>query len=257
MADSFRVERTGSGSPMMLLPGAGFGPAAWSAVRAALQQQHELHIISLAGFAGVPPIVPPLLNRWCEELAHYASALQPIVVGHSFGGTLGLAMVARFPSCARGAVSIDGFPHHASVTLPGASENERAAYTAAQTRFWHTADRAKLDSMFQRTLAVMVSREADALLDELRRSDPTSIAQAMSELFAADLRDDLSQISVPTMAILAGHDSARASIRAVDQFSALPEIDIRVVDGARHFVMVDQPTACADLLLEFSAKLLG
>jgi pimeloyl-ACP methyl ester carboxylesterase len=60
-------------------------------VLAKLGGRIEAHAITIAGFAGQPPISPPLLPRVRDELAAYIRSRKlerPIVVGHSLGGAM-------------------------------------------------------------------------------------------------------------------------------------------------------------------------
>jgi len=69
----------------------------------------------------------------------------------------------------------------------------------------------------------------------------------MCELFAADLRDDLANIKVPTLVLgtWIGYsqytDRQRTEANLRRQYAKLAGVDIRITDTARHFIMWDDP----------------
>jgi pimeloyl-ACP methyl ester carboxylesterase len=69
---------------------------------------------------------------------------------------------------------------------------------------------------------------------------------------AKDLRADLSKIAVPVLIVGAGdsHGAPHEAIEAVwhTQIDAIPHHDLKIVDGAKHFVMLDKPDAFYALL---------
>ena len=49
---SFEVEVHGAGSPVLLVPGLSCSGEVWDQTVTALEGRHEVHVLSLAGFAG-------------------------------------------------------------------------------------------------------------------------------------------------------------------------------------------------------------
>src|SRR6185436_5898899 len=58
---SFRVQVIGHGRPMILIPGLSSSGDTWKTTVARYQDRFSCHVLTLAGFAGVPPIKEPLL----------------------------------------------------------------------------------------------------------------------------------------------------------------------------------------------------
>lgn len=65
----FRVEVVGHGKPMILIPGLASSGATWSGTVEHFKQRYTCYVLTLAGFAGVPPIQPPLLSKVRDGLA--------------------------------------------------------------------------------------------------------------------------------------------------------------------------------------------
>lgn len=55
-SNSFNVEITGKGKPMILIPGLTCSCAVWNEVVQRYSKKYECHTLSLAGFAGAPPV---------------------------------------------------------------------------------------------------------------------------------------------------------------------------------------------------------
>src|SRR5438445_12005303 len=69
---SFRVQVTGHGRPMILIPGMASSGDTWKSTVAHYDNQYTGHVLTLAGFAGVPATDRPLLATAATELAEYS-----------------------------------------------------------------------------------------------------------------------------------------------------------------------------------------
>jgi len=82
-------------------------------------------------------------------------------------------------------------------------------------------------------------------------SDRTAVTDAMCELFAADLRDDLANIKSPTLVLgtwigasqYTDRQKTEANLRR--QYAKLAGVEIQITDTARHFIMWDDRTGCS------------
>src|SRR5215510_16065031 len=68
---SFRVDVSGKGRSMILIPGLSSSGDTWTTTAARYQDRFRCHVLTLAGFAGVPAITTPLLATAREEIAAY------------------------------------------------------------------------------------------------------------------------------------------------------------------------------------------
>src|SRR6185295_1545738 len=59
---AFRVEVVGRGNPMILIPGLSSSGDTWEATVARYKDRFTCHVLTLAGFAGVPAIEAPLMS---------------------------------------------------------------------------------------------------------------------------------------------------------------------------------------------------
>jgi pimeloyl-ACP methyl ester carboxylesterase len=96
---SFAVTVTGRGRPIILIPGLASSGETWDATVAHLRDRYACHVLTLAGFAGIPPVSGPFLSRVRGDIARYIDEQHldhPIIVGHSLGGALALDLVTAF-----------------------------------------------------------------------------------------------------------------------------------------------------------------
>src|SRR3954452_20806767 len=59
----FVARVSGSGPPMILIPGLANGGNVWDGTVAHFQGRYECHVVTLAGFAGQPAIGEPFLEK--------------------------------------------------------------------------------------------------------------------------------------------------------------------------------------------------
>ena len=104
-APSFSVKVEGSGRPMILIPGLLSSGEVWADAVSHYKTTHECHVLTLAGFAGVPATQPTSLARVRDDIIGYIRAKKldrPVLVGHSLGGFVALWVAATAPD-SRGA----------------------------------------------------------------------------------------------------------------------------------------------------------
>jgi len=89
-----------------------------------------------------------------------------------------------------------------------------------------------------------------AALDWSKTSSQSVVARALYDVLTTDMRGELAAVTTPTT-MLYPHDPAMGAPQAVvDQtyagaYAALTGVRLERVDGAFHFIMLDQPAAFA------------
>ena len=78
--DAFRVKVTGHGKPMILIPGLSSSGEVWDTTVARYKDRFECHVLTLAGFAGVPRIEAPMLEKVREGIAVSVKMDKTVVV---------------------------------------------------------------------------------------------------------------------------------------------------------------------------------
>src|SRR5262249_53474168 len=110
---AFRVEVTGRGRPVILIPALVSSGDTWKTTVARFRDRFTCHVLTLSGYAGTPPVGGPLLATARDEIATYIRAQhldKPVVVGHSLGGTLALDLAVHEPRLVGPLVIVDALP---------------------------------------------------------------------------------------------------------------------------------------------------
>jgi len=256
-APSFRVEVTGHGPPMILIPGLASSGETWTTTVEHLRDRYTCHVLTLPGFAGVPPIEEPLLPAMTAELARYIAARRlahPVIVGHSLGGELALAFAAEHPELVGPIVVVDALPFHGAIL--GAATVEDARPTIEQIRAGMASLTQEQYDAYMRAGAAtrwMVASQADhqRIIAWVLASDRATAQRARLELLGTDLRPRLERIAAPALVIgtwiglgdLPGASIDRATVVRTfhEQYASLPRMHFALSETARHFVMFDDP----------------
>src|SRR5262245_53160887 len=108
---AFDVQVSGSGPPMILVPGLSCDGRVWDATVAHYRERYQVHVLTLAGFGGVRPAIgAPFLPRVRADLARYIRDRRldhPVLVGHSLGGFLAFWLAATEPDLVGAVVAVD------------------------------------------------------------------------------------------------------------------------------------------------------
>jgi len=265
---AFRVEVSGSGPPVILIPGLASSGETWATTVARLRGRYACHVLTLAGFAGVPPIEGKLLSAVETELTSYIEShrmVKPVIVGHSLGGTLAMMLATDRPELVGPLVIVDALPFFG--TALSATTAEEAKPTIERIRTAMAAQTQDEHEAVVRT-GRMTNSMATAAADQQRliswglASDRATVRDTWLEMLGMDLRPALAQVRSPALVIGtwigwqagAGRQRADLVLQFRDQYAALRRLHFAMSDTARHFVMFDDPGWFAGELERFLAN---
>ena len=265
---SFEVEVHGAGSPVLLIPGLSCSGEVWDQTVMALEERHEVHVLSLAGFAGRAPIEAPFLPRVRDDIVAYIQTRQldrPAIVGHSLGGFLAFWLAASEPTLVGPIVAVDGVPFLPALMDAGATADSVRTMAANMKAMMAslTPEQFTLQNRMSLTRMVRASEDLERLARQAAASDRATVAQAMFELITTDLRDGVANIESPVLLIAAGAATptpeGRARLRRSyeAQVASIPDHRVVLADHARHFIMLDSPDFFHATLTAFLADFTG
>jgi pimeloyl-ACP methyl ester carboxylesterase len=263
-APAFHVDVKGKGKPMILIPGLSSSGEVWDSTVARYQDRYRCYVFTLDGFAGQPRWTGPgddFLNAVRDQLSAYIDQNHldhPVVVGHSLGGFLALALAEKYPEKVGPLVIVDSLPFSAHAWfnvdsadsakgvaagmrshIAGETDEEYAAYvkSGASTRWMVTGD-----ADFARIAGWGL------------HSDKQAVADAMYDMVVTDLRPELGRIHTPILVMgtwihltKVAHQEASPEFRSAvlkefeRQYKNAPQAKIALADHARHFIMYDDP----------------
>ncbi len=248
-----RVDVVGQGRPVLMIPGLNSAASTWDQTCAALQPGVQCHIVQLPGFAGAPAVATDnFLNGMRDRLLAYLDDRKldkPVVMGHSLGGVLALQMAAATadkPGRIERLVIVDSLPFLAGLrgmtpeTAKGAAVAMRQQMQSASKEQWEAGARQGSMGM-SRTPANNERVYAWSLA-----SDRATSAQAMSELWADDLRPLLPKITAPTLVLgaWAAYEPMGSTLESTQkifetQYAGLSGVKVVMSQRGYHFLMWD------------------
>jgi pimeloyl-ACP methyl ester carboxylesterase len=272
--DGVLVERHGKaggrGRPLVLIPGLATGGWVWQETVRAFSPDHVVYVLTLPGFDGRPAAgATPFASAQAAvaKLIAQRHLDKPVVVGHSLGATMAIALAEEQPASIGGVVAIDGLP-----VFPGTENMEpaqrqsmadgmKARMAGANPQMFAAQQQA-----YMRAVGVVDMGKADDLAKLTGRSDPGSVAQYMADDLKLDLRPGLKNIQAPVLVIAPWFDlDSNAQGMTMTQenkrdyyrglMAGTPKLDVVAIAPARHFAMIDQPQQVNDAIRKYLASL--
>ena len=239
---------------VILIPGLSSSRAVWDTEAKLLAPNYRLHLVQVDGFAGAPAgpnATGPFLVPIVEELHGYIGTLnsKPTVMGHSLGGLLTLMLEDKYPADVRKAIIVDTLPFYSVLFNPSATveaikpqaEAMKGQMLAVPDDQW-----AAVAPMMAASLVKNPDGQKLVAASSVA-SDRAVFANAMVEDMETDMRTKVGSIKVPTL-VLYEHDTSLTTPDASayeslvkDGYKPMPNVTLKPVDGARHFIMYDQP----------------
>lgn len=239
----FSVVESGHGKQaVVLIPGFACSGDVWAETVEALKDDCTCYALTFAGFAGVAPEEHPSFVKWKTQIARFIKDKRierPVLMGHSMGGGLALAVAADFPEMVRKVVVVDALPYLQALTVPGfqpSSDNRckevvDGIVSMDDTRF------AQMQRMSAATLTVD-SLKCTEIVNWGLASDRKTYAELFCQFLNTDLRECIKHITAPSLILL------EPSFRNLDamikeQYKHLPGAKIKYADKGLHFIMFD------------------
>jgi N-formylmaleamate deformylase len=262
----FRADVSGSGPPMLLIPGLNSSGAVWSGVVDHFKSRYTCHALTLPGFAGQPPLSTPSLATVRDAILAYMDEHRlerPVIVGHSLGAFLAFWVASTAPQKVGSVIAIDGVPFLPALMDPSATVDTVRPQAEAMRKVMESASPAQREQSSALSLASMISDPAQIAIAQrwAVASDPRTTALFMTELMTTDLRPDVTRIQTPVLLVVAGalFASSPAALATVErgyerQIAEIAHHRTVVARQARHFIMLDDPAFLFAAIEEFLTR---
>jgi len=256
-ADRIRVTVVGQGPDVLFIPGLASSAHVWDVEADALKAHFRVHLVQLAGFAGTPaganangPILQPTVDA-IDVYIHAAGLNHPAVIGHSLGGLMGLMLARQHPEDIGRLMLVDSLPWYGMIMGPNASlAAVTPIATAMRDRFLNGSQDtyAAAEPKVMARLVKSTGPAAQAAIAAASASDHGVVARAMYEDLTTDMRSELPAINTPVTMLYPwdpGTGVPQGAFDALYQgaFAPLPHKTLIRIDGAYHFIQIDQPEA--------------
>ena len=241
------VQVSGSGAPILLIPGFTVPGDSWEATVNQLEENYECHVLTLAGFGGKSPIEFPWLPKVNASIENYIQENQLndlIVIGHSLGGTIATWLASRENSQIAKLILVDALPAAGAMMIPN-FDPENLAYESPYNNQLLSMNDADFEKMAQGMAQGMSLRpEAqEKIKDWILLSDRKTYVYGYTDYLKLDMREDLKNISIPVTIIAADKPYGKEMVTQTykNQYANLAQYDLIIAENAAHFVMFDQP----------------
>ena len=258
------VQVEGAGRDVILIPGLASSREVWVDLATRLRQNHRLHLVQVAGFAGLPAVSDSegkVVAPVAEAIADYIRTQHieaPVIIGHSLGGEVALMLGARHPDQVGRLMIVDALPFYTLLIDPSATSETATVQAAAMRSSLLAASPEQNEAMQRASIARLAKTEAvrPGLISAGISSDRKTVADAVYELMVTDLRPELGRISAPVEVVYAYDAFYGVPASSVDAtfrraYASTPDIHFTRIDDSFHFVMLDQPARFASAVVTF------
>ncbi|WP_347049175.1 alpha/beta hydrolase [Flavobacterium olei] len=251
----FEVVKTGNGKQSILfIPGFASSGAVWNETKANFEKEFTCYTLTMAGFAGVKAQSDPSLENWKNEIAAYIKENKiekPIVIGHSMGGGLALALAADYPELIGKIVVVDALPCLAALSDPSFKSKENIDCSATVKQMTELTESQFYDMQKQTMPRLLADRsKLEMVVDWSVKSDRTTFGQMYCDFFNVDLRERISKIKCPSLILLEAYFINLKP--AIDgQYQNLKTGNFKYASKGLHFIMYDDTAWYVEQLHNF------
>ena len=251
-AAPFSVVVTGSGPPMILIPGLASGGNVWDGTVAHFQGRYQCHVLTLAGFAGQPPLDGPFLQKVRDgiiDYIHQHNLIRPIIIGHSLGGMMAFWVAETAPAEVGPIISVDGLPFYSALMNPEETSQSMIPRAEQMRSKYASLPQEQFIANNHLFLANVItsSSNVDKVASLGDKSDPKAVGQAFYDLLTTDLRPKLKDIQSPVLLIGSFNNATNRTLKAESeraysgQIAPVPHHKLVFAPTACHFVQLDDP----------------
>lgn len=251
--------------PLYLIPGLSSPREVWDGIAPDLAKDRQVLLVQVNGFGGddlgangKPGMTDGIIADILAD-ATKRGAKQPAVIGHSYGGLIGMMLAARHPDRIGRLLVVDTLPFFGRLFDPAAtpaSVTPRAEQLRAMTVAG--ADRMKAMPAVTSDPGGIWSNTPEGRIKVANwglKADQRAVAQALYEDIVTDIGPELGKVAAKPFTILyaAGMGEAQAKAIWEPAFAGTPARLVAVPDSY-HFIMLDQPQRFAAEVKAFLAE---
>jgi pimeloyl-ACP methyl ester carboxylesterase len=256
---SFAVQKTGSGRPMIFIPGLYCSGEVWQDAVKHFSSHFTCYTITLPGFAGQPPLAVPsdsILMTLADQLADYIRQehlKNPVIVGHSLGGWMTLAFGVRHPDLAGDLVIVSSAPFLPALAMGSDITVDSAGKIGLLIKKGingQTPAQVKQNQKYTLNTMISDSTKIPAVIDMAVKSDQPTQGEVMYELFSEDLRPLMGRVHSRILVLAdwsaykgygATRESVQENLQGQYKLAGPGLVTIAINDVTKHFIMYDQP----------------
>ncbi len=196
----------------------------------------------MAGFAGAKPDADASFKDWEKEIAAYIKnnkIEKPVIIGHSMGGGLAMAIAADYPELVGKIVIVDTLPCLAAISNPNFTSRENNDCSPIINKFTAMTDEQFLQMQAQSIPRLLADTSMqDTVIGWSMKSDRKTFAKMYCDFSNTDLRETLKNIQSPSLVLLESYFALmKPAIEA--QYAHLKNATYQYSTKGLHFIMYD------------------
>ncbi|KAB1230145.1 alpha/beta fold hydrolase [Chryseobacterium viscerum] len=255
----FEVKKTGKGAQSLLfIPGFASSGEVWNETTAKFEKNFTCYTLTMAGFAGTKPQADASFKDWEKAIATYIKTHKidkPIIIGHSMGGGLALAIAADYPELVGKIVIVDTLPCLAALSDPNFTSKENNDCTSTIEKLTAMNDEQFLKMQTQTIPRLLAdSSMQETVIGWSMKSDRKTFAKMYCDFSNTDLREKIKNVQCPSLILLESFFvNLKPSIE--EQYKNLKNTNMQYASKGLHFIMYDDKDWYFNQLTHFlSAK---
>ena len=239
-----KIERYGSGTPLVFIHGAGGSTLSWVFQRPHFEGSYTVILADLPGHgnSGGPS---------CDSIGGYADALKDafelnqvpaaFVVGHSMGGAIAIDLAMRYPALVRGIVLIG----------TGARLKVYPEILEGIIKDKEKTARMIIDTAFSPAFSEKLK---DKVFTEYMKNDAKTVFNDFTACDGFNAMEQLNSLSVPALVICGKEDRFTPVKYSHYLTDSIPGAGLVLVEGAGHMVMIERPAEVNNAIEEFISR---
>ncbi|RFM30107.1 alpha/beta fold hydrolase [Deminuibacter soli] len=229
----------------VLIPGYSCSGKVWDETAARLGNNYTCHIITFPGFGGEKAQGDADIKQWETAVANYIQnnkLQQPVIIGHSMGGVLAMAIAADYPSLPSRVVVVDALPCLAAMQNPAFKAQPDADCKPFLQYFSAMNDEQLLQSQRKITASLVADTTMrDTVVQWAMHSDRKTLGIIYCQFVNTDVREKLANVQCPVNVLLeANFADNNATIQ--QQYALLKNKTLTYSTKGLHFIMYDDKT---------------
>tara|TARA_R110002126_G_scaffold107053_3_gene242300 strand:- start:574 stop:1419 length:846 start_codon:yes stop_codon:yes gene_type:complete len=239
----FDVKITGKGKQSIIfIPGFASSGEVWNETKLTYEKDFTCYTLTMAGFAGVKPQSNSSFTNWETSIVNYIKENKiekPIIIGHSMGGGLALAIASDYPDLIKKIVVIDALPCLQALSNPNFKSSEKPDCSQLVNQMT-----ALTQEQFYQIQTSSISRlvaetsKQNLVISWSINSDRKTFAEMYCDFTNTDLRQKIENIKCPSLILL--EDSFKTIKPSIEeQYKNLKNASLQYSTKGLHFIMYD------------------
>jgi len=239
----FTVNTKGDGSQAILfIPGFASSGNVWEATINALPSNYKSYSFTMAGFAGVPAQANSSVKYWEAQIVQYIHDLnieKPIIIGHSMGGAMAMAIASDYPDLVKKIIVVDALPCLPVMMNPNFRSVENINCDEMVKNMMSMPNKEFLDQQKNSVARLVADTSRYSTITNWGvNSDRETFAKIYCEISNIDLRSDINKIKCPSLVLLESYFKLMKP-NIEEQYKNLKNVNLQYADKGLHFIIYD------------------